>query len=154
MTFYFYTPSSPPRFVSSSEDGSGSIVSNLFSAIFDQLFEQDRFQEALQNSLQTYQEELFKKKDEYQLSLPSTILKASDISSLPEPHCFICLESFFPNDSVFRLPCSHTFHTSCLNDSISFQHDSCPLCREPLELSPKWEEFQNENGHYIRFQLS
>ena len=151
MTYYFYTPSSPPRLISSSEER--SVFSNLFSAIFDQIFEQDRFQEALQNSLQTYQEELFKKKDEYQLCLTPNILKSTDISSLPEPHCFICLESFQLNDSVYCLTCSHTFHTSCLNDSISFQHNSCPLCREPLELSPKWEEFQNENGHYIRFQL-
>ena len=153
MTYYFYTSSTPPRLISSQEEGS-SLFSNLFSAIFDQIFEQDRFQEALQNSLQTYQEELFKKKDEYQLSIPSKILQSTDISSLSEPHCFICLDTFLPNDSVYTLSCSHTFHMSCLNDSISFQHNSCPLCREPLQLSPKWEEFQNENGHFIRFQLS
>lgn len=161
MTFFFYTNSNSmnPRLIllpaqEGSEDSSSSLFSNFFSVIFDQVFEQDRFQEALQNSLQTYHNELFQKKDEFKLILKPILLQSSDLSRLTESHCLICLESFQLLDSVYDLKCSHMFHESCLNDSISYQHNTCPLCRESLELCPKWEQFMNENGHQIRFNIN
>lgn len=130
------------------------MFSHLFSSLFDQLFEQDHFQEVLQNSLETYHEELFKKKDEFQLTIQPIQLQPSDLVSLTDTPCHICLESFLPLDTVYTLPCGHVFHTHCLDDSISFQHDSCPLCRKPLQLVPKWDEYQTEDGHIIRFTTS
>jgi hypothetical protein len=58
------------------------------------------------------------------------------------PDCAICLEpqnvpSPLSNDdscNIFKLLCSHTFHTECLEGLISLK---CPLCRSPLLNIPK-----------------
>jgi hypothetical protein len=40
------------------------VFSNIFSVLFDSFIENDRFNEAVQNSMDSYNEELFRKKEE------------------------------------------------------------------------------------------
>lgn len=39
--------------------------------------------------------------------------------------CFICLESFQKGQKFQMLPCTHMFHTTCIDHWISSQHHSC-----------------------------
>ncbi|KAF7273938.1 hypothetical protein GWI33_013372 [Rhynchophorus ferrugineus] len=43
-------------------------------------------------------------------------------------HCVICLNDI--EESQMIIPCSHPFHSSCINKWIKI-NESCPLCREP-----------------------
>ncbi|GBN35884.1 hypothetical protein AVEN_243295-1 [Araneus ventricosus] len=41
--------------------------------------------------------------------------------------CSICLETFFEQDQIKRLRCSHVFHQSCIDMWLS-ENTNCPLC--------------------------
>ncbi|ESQ30495.1 hypothetical protein EUTSA_v10011738mg [Eutrema salsugineum] len=45
--------------------------------------------------------------------------------------CSICLESFAKGDILISLPCSHSFHSSCLNPWLKACGD-CPYCRRAI----------------------
>lgn len=45
--------------------------------------------------------------------------------------CAICLEKYFPNDVVKRLPCTHPFHVECIDPWLRTKAQ-CPLCKETL----------------------
>ena len=47
--------------------------------------------------------------------------------------CAICLQSLYMK-SVNYLPCTHYFHTACLNQAFQSKLYSCPLCRYDLIL--------------------
>jgi len=50
--------------------------------------------------------------------------------------CAICLEDFNSEVEVKVLPCSHGFHSQCINPWIDDRSDLCPICkRSILELS-------------------
>ena len=61
-----------------------------------------------------------------------------------ENTCAICLADYCKSDMVTQLRCNpnHYFHTECLEKWVNNQHNSCPLCREPIQNF----EFDNENG--------
>ena len=124
---------------------SSNIVSSVFNLIFDNLLEGDRFNEAVQNSMDTYNQELFKKTDEYTINL------SPESYSENEPkNCFICIENL--EGSVYKLECGHIYHQKCLEDAISHQHTRCPVCHKDIPMMQKkiWkkDEYTN-NGHKI-----
>ncbi|CAH2036281.1 unnamed protein product [Thlaspi arvense] len=45
--------------------------------------------------------------------------------------CSICLESFTIGDMLISLPCTHSFHSSCLNPWLKACGD-CPYCRRVI----------------------
>jgi len=47
--------------------------------------------------------------------------------------CSICLLDYLYNDHVVVLPCSHSFHSSCVVQWLA-THKLCPLCRQLLVL--------------------
>jgi hypothetical protein len=53
--------------------------------------------------------------------------------------CAICLGAMFYPDTgdkmpqCSRLPCMHTFHTTCLNQLLETNHHKCPECRSGIE---------------------
>ncbi|KAG7567871.1 Zinc finger RING-type [Arabidopsis thaliana x Arabidopsis arenosa] len=48
--------------------------------------------------------------------------------------CAICLEDMLESGSIYghMHNCSHLFHQGCLNEWLNRQHNSCPLCRQPV----------------------
>ncbi|KAI4342328.1 hypothetical protein MLD38_026967 [Melastoma candidum] len=48
-----------------------------------------------------------------------------------KPDCSICLESFLPQDKLLRLPCTHMFHSACLDPWVRTCGD-CPYCRKAI----------------------
>ncbi|TKY72578.1 RING-H2 finger protein ATL2 [Spatholobus suberectus] len=55
------------------------------------------------------------------------------------PECAVCLSEFEPGETGRVLPkCKHSFHTECI-DMWFHSHDTCPLCRAPVERAPEPE---------------
>lgn len=48
------------------------------------------------------------------------------------PHCSICLGEYEEGEQLCRLPCSHVYHTDCINSWCS-NHTRCPLCNVDLD---------------------
>ncbi|KAK9102261.1 hypothetical protein Sjap_019515 [Stephania japonica] len=48
--------------------------------------------------------------------------------------CRICLEDMDIGGEVIRMPCSHVFHLSCIDEWLGTNH-VCPLCRFELPVS-------------------
>ena len=42
--------------------------------------------------------------------------------------CSICMECMEVEQTVYRLPCQHVFHCTCLEQWL-VAHNTCPLCR-------------------------
>lgn len=55
-------------------------------------------------------------------------LKERGWSEADGARCAICLEPFAIDDTLRSIPCSHAFHTACL-DAWLQRVNSCPLCR-------------------------
>ena len=50
-----------------------------------------------------------------------------------ENECCICQVEYQNNDQLTQLPCSHEFHTNCIEPWIrDHPHNSCPICRASL----------------------
>ncbi|XP_058212125.1 E3 ubiquitin-protein ligase RING1-like isoform X2 [Rhododendron vialii] len=48
--------------------------------------------------------------------------------------CVVCLEGCRAEDQqVMELPCSHKFHSKCLNPWLA-SHPNCPSCRSPVQI--------------------
>ncbi|XAR57277.1 hypothetical protein NMG60_11025353 [Bertholletia excelsa] len=50
--------------------------------------------------------------------------------------CAVCLEDIRPEsaaEEVTELPCSHRYHSDCLQSWIATGHPSCPSCRSPVQ---------------------
>lgn len=55
------------------------------------------------------------------------------------PLCIICCDAFVPGDRLRVLPCSHSFHTGCIDRWLSGSHSSfdcftagCPTCKKSI----------------------
>lgn len=48
-----------------------------------------------------------------------------------EDPCSICLASFEKEEKIYKLNCSHMFHTECLEHWLE-QQFTCPLCRADI----------------------
>ncbi|CEG75907.1 Putative Ring finger domain protein [Rhizopus microsporus] len=46
-----------------------------------------------------------------------------------EQVCVICLDEFSTGEQVRKLPCSHEFHTECIDPWLTIKSASCPLCK-------------------------
>ena len=125
-----------------------NVFSNIFSVFFDNILENDRFNEAVENSMATYNEELFKKKDEKVIHTPSVVYETLDTKI---NLCFICREDFDPKDWVYPLSCQHIFHKHCLDEAVAHQHYKCCQCNKDLDIRPKKQEIVNEIGHSISY---
>lgn len=124
---------------------SDNVVTNIFNAIFDNYLDNDRFNEAVQNSLDTYNEELFKKKNEFRINAKPIIYDL-----IVEKKCLICLNNL--NNWIYKLPCQHMFHVDCLDNAVAHQHYKCCICNQtfPLQKQMNWQQqFENDDGHTI-----
>ena len=63
----------------------------------------------------------------------SSIKKLKDVivSDRERGPCPVCLENFTVGSHVTRMPCSHTFHRTCILSWLNKSH-VCPLCRFQL----------------------
>lgn len=129
----------------------GSIDSLFQSFILhiEDLIENEIYQASLRDSMDTYNEELFKKRQDIVLDgiVPFSLTDEIIHEMKTDTKCFICLEEFKIGASVIKLPCSHIYHVDCMNTLISHQHAKCPLCRGPLPL----QTLQNDSGHIIHY---
>jgi hypothetical protein len=62
--------------------------------------------------------------------LNQEIFSAADVKTEMRD-CSICLESFSIGDMLISLPCTHSFHSSCLNPWLKACGD-CPYCRRAI----------------------
>ena len=144
---------SEPQFLTSSMINTDTLISreqrNLFTTFLEFMetfIESDNMTEAVNNSFETYRNELFKRNDTIQISIP--IKKFSDISRNDEIKCFICLDQFVKTDTIYELKCGHVFHSDCLTEAARFQHCNCPLCRTALPVE-SLDSIVNEAGHHV-----
>lgn len=70
--------------------------------------------------------------------MPTDFLTRYEVSSQEVSHqftCSICFDGANDGDStiaLYRLPCSHCFHGSCLKQWFHKSHATCPICRSPV----------------------
>ena len=71
--------------------------------------------------------------------------------------CSICLEPLGQRKGVTKTICNHYFHTYCLKQ---ITNDSCPLCREELELTQirsnfaiKYKKFHNYSKFFLQDEM-
>lgn len=79
--------------------------------------------------------------------LADTPSRGAEASAAAEPdpnqvRCPVCLEDFEEDQEVRILPCSHSFHTDCIDPWLLNVAGSCPLCRIDLR-SPEERERDN-----------
>jgi len=66
--------------------------------------------------------------------LKKPILLTSIVYQLDEnemEECSICLEKFNINEKVFKTPCNHLFHATCITEWL-YKNKTCPICRNDL----------------------
>lgn len=51
---------------------------------------------------------------------------------LGQEQCMVCLSNFVDEDDVRRLPCSHVFHASCIDEWLRRCTD-CPICKANVD---------------------
>ncbi|CAF1463951.1 unnamed protein product, partial [Didymodactylos carnosus] len=49
--------------------------------------------------------------------------------------CSICLSPMVQGEPLYTTSCSHTFHFSCITNTIKSKIDECPLCRTAIDQS-------------------
>ncbi|XP_059318321.1 RING-H2 finger protein ATL2 [Lycium ferocissimum] len=81
-------------------------------------------------------------------ALPVFVYKVECYQSLVE--CPVCLEGFEDGEKGRVLPkCSHCFHCECID--MWFQsHDSCPVCRAPVQPLVKLNEVKENSSELGR----
>ncbi|KAI3811120.1 hypothetical protein L1987_20837 [Smallanthus sonchifolius] len=58
--------------------------------------------------------------------------------------CCICLAKYGDDDLLRELPCTHFFHTECVDRWLKI-NASCPLCKFEIELQPADQTSQDQN---------
>lgn len=62
-------------------------------------------------------------------AMPTVRVNRDNIRS--NPNCPVCTEPFELGTNVREMPCKHIFHSDCIVPWLT-QHNSCPICRQPL----------------------
>jgi len=79
---------------------------------------------------------------EFVKNLPDKIVTSKD----KDHSCPVCLGEFKMLENVKQLPCSHSFHPSCILPWLE-KTNSCPLCRHELPTDDEdYEEFRKEKA--------
>ncbi|XP_050207817.1 E3 ubiquitin-protein ligase RHA2B-like [Mercurialis annua] len=65
--------------------------------------------------------------------LMTRIMKLSRLVIAETTSCSICFEAMAVGSEAHSLPCSHSYHYTCIHQWLS-HHDTCPLCRFKLIL--------------------
>lgn len=125
--------------------GNSQFIQSIYNMV-ETLIETDIYQATVEQSMETYNEELFRKREGVRLLVPPHLLTKSELDQMKTPKCFICLENFSIKESVVKLPCTHIFHHDCVEGAIHHQHSKCPLCRQTIPLK---EEEINQDGHRV-----
>jgi hypothetical protein len=135
--------------------------------LVETLIENRLFRQTVENSMETYNHELFRKRDDICLSAGGNVWTAEDDALLPEEEkkCHICLENIDIGHQVVKLQCKHMFHHACMESAVAHQHVRCPLCRQEVstrdvstrDVSTRdvsranTETHTNSSGHRVRF---
>uniref|UniRef100_A0A1D1Z3W3 Zinc/RING finger protein 3 n=1 Tax=Anthurium amnicola TaxID=1678845 RepID=A0A1D1Z3W3_9ARAE len=72
-------------------------------------------------------------------SVASNSSKSGTISEV----CSICLEELVDGETLRELPCSHLYHTECVDKWLTTKSSQCPLCKQdatPPEIAEKREK--------------
>lgn len=65
-----------------------------------------------------------------------------------EHNCPICMNAIQNNNNFIALDCSHKFHASCIFQTLSTNHDKCPICRGEIKyLYPHKNSFKKLLTH-------
>mmetsp|Transcript_7134 Transcript_7134/g.8204 ORF Transcript_7134/g.8204 Transcript_7134/m.8204 type:complete len:162 (-) Transcript_7134:159-644(-) len=65
--------------------------------------------------------------------LPVRILQCCDVTSdRHHSNCTVCLEDFAVKEEIRTLPCSHFFHTSCIDSWLKTSNE-CPICKKTIK---------------------
>jgi hypothetical protein len=108
--------------------------------VFNFLIEDIVYERILEHSMDSHMNDLFKKNDSF-------LINVGQVENNEEDTCQICLETIEKGVQIYNLDCQHKFHSSCLEQSISFQHYDCPACREKIPI-------RNKNEHVIVYNDS
>ena len=63
---------------------------------------------------------------------PDEEIKTTEISSLNDKICSVCLEEIMEDD-ICHLNCGHEFCSPCLNKLFTMNKIDCPLCRRDIK---------------------
>merc|ERR1719483_600252 len=69
------------------------------------------------------------------LQFPTTVHKGEKLEGAQagcEDQCSICLTDYQEGDSQRGLPCTHAFHTACVDQWLA-TNPTCPVCRADLK---------------------
>lgn len=77
--------------------------------------------------------------------LPTEIVQHAHVFNERYP-CTYCYEEYRENDGVVRLPCTHLFHTVCVQEWFHSGHVSCPLCQLDVSASLRPEFNAGDGG--------
>ncbi|KAK9664710.1 hypothetical protein RND81_14G062900 [Saponaria officinalis] len=92
-------------------------------------------------------------------SLPTFVYNNNNKNNTPSYssellECAVCLSEFEENEKGRMLPkCSHCFHVECI-DMWFHSHDTCPLCRAPVDPSDLPPEKENASAELTPSQLT
>ena len=65
--------------------------------------------------------------------------------------CCICLAKYKDKEEVRKLPCSHKFHSKCVEEWLG-RHATCPMCRYEMPVEEVEEE--KKIGIWIGFSIN
>ncbi|OMJ07186.1 putative RING-H2 finger protein ATL35 [Smittium culicis] len=76
-------------------------------------------------------QQLKKVESNLQLEISNSLDTKSNIS-YSDFECLICFEEICSNQDVRNIPCSHLFHSNCLDQWLTTRSVFCPACRFDL----------------------
>ena len=88
------------------------------------------------------------KKFNIQFTKPTTLTE-------PIEMCIICLEKWKPEDNYVKLTCGHIFHKKCLSNYFLRGNDTCPICRQIINIlsQPVFIKSEPDNNGNITLRL-